>query len=170
MSDEYLFIHNLSDKTIKKFKCRIINSEIFKNNFKEIYKFRTDRAMEHGFYLEFISLKLQLLDFWLRIFYDDKHNNQVSDNTTFGQLLCMCKDKMIVLNDNLWNKLKIFNDGRRNAVHKYVFGVESYESFNKYIKESEYILRDLMKFVYDNCGTEILDENIDQKLVLAIEL
>lgn len=178
MTIEYLNIKNITDNSLKKFKCKNIgieNLEYFKRNFDEIYNLRTNCAREHKFHLEFISLKIQLLDFWLRIFYvntkKDSEKEIKTEHATFGSMLCLCKDKIKHFNgEKLLEKLKDFNQGRINAIHYYVLGREPYDSLIKYIEESTFILKKLMKFVYDNCGTIISNNNSDKDLTLIFEL
>jgi len=169
MNIDSLTIKNLTDNSSKIFKCKNIGIEdinCFKHNYNEIINLRSNCAREHKFHLEFISLKIQLLDLWLRIFYINTKEESEPDikpkYASLGSMIELCKRKLIILGkEELLIKLKEFNLGRRNAIHYYLLGRDSYDSLEKYIYNSTFILKDLIEFVYNSCGTSVINKDID---------
>jgi hypothetical protein len=85
---------------------------------------RTRNAFDNGCYLEVISLRLQHIEFWLRIFWVAKNGKrkifEADDKRTFGTITNNCSD--LGFNTDLISKLNSFNSYRINAIHKVYSG------------------------------------------------
>ncbi len=94
---------------------------------------RIKRAIGQGCYLEVISLRLQQMEFWLRLFYvaANKKGEIIApdDKRTFGQIVTDCArlgfEPAIVIRPREFNKHRI------DAIHKYVLGATDYNELQR---------------------------------------
>jgi len=110
-------------------------------------------ALEKEFYLEVISLGLQKIDFWLRMFWVAKNKKgkifSREDKKTFGMILFDCKK--MGFDEGLFTEFKEFNDTRINGIHKYLLGETDYDS----LKEVGTKVGGLIKKVSEYIGNKI---------------
>lgn len=120
---------------------------------------RAKKAFENQFYIEFISLKIQYLEYYLKIYWVTKNpDNKILDETTikhFGTLINECE--IYGFEPVLINKIKDFNSARVKAIHKFLMGATSEAELRivceKYLK----LGTELYKYVIDECGQFIED-------------
>lgn len=120
---------------------------------------RAKKAFENQFYIEFISLKIQYLEFYLKIYWVIKNpDNKVLDENTqkfFGTLINECET--FGFEPALLNKIKDFNSTRVKAIHKFMMGATSEAELKivceKYLK----LGNELYNYVVDECGQFIED-------------
>jgi hypothetical protein len=96
-------------------------------------KERTKHAYDSGCYIEVISLRLQHIDFWLRLFWVAKNRHgkifEASDKRTFGVLVTDCGK--VGFDAALVERMRSFNASRVDAIHKYLLGAIRYEDLKK---------------------------------------
>ena len=114
---------------------------------------RIQQAYRAGCLIEVVSLRLQVIDYWLRIFFANKAPAGERRQREFGRLLGQCKD--LGLDLSLFTRLKNFNDHRIRAIHGYVIGHTTYENLEPVVRESRSLSTDLIIFVLENCGSVI---------------
>lgn len=105
--------------------------------------------------IEVISLRIQFLDLWLRIFFENTPH-QGARGKEFGRLLKQCLKQG--LDKNLYDRIYKFNDHRIKAVHGYLIGVTTYAEIGAAVRESEGLSEALAEFVLLNCGEVVTDE------------
>ena len=114
-------------------------------------------ALEKEFYLEVISLGLQKIDFWLRMFWVVKNNKgevfSADDKRTFGMILFDCKK--IGLDEDLFVELKEFNYSRINGIHKYLLGEVDYKSLKKVSENVGEIIKKVSRYVGNQIGVPL---------------
>jgi hypothetical protein len=85
---------------------------------------RHKRAMDQGCFIEVIAIRVQHIELWLRMYWVVKNPDggalSADDRRTFGMIINDCAQ--LGLPDDLERDLRLFNDVRINAVHKYVLG------------------------------------------------
>jgi hypothetical protein len=118
-------------------------------NIREL-KIRINHANSVNCFIEVISIRLQIIDYWLRLFYSSKAKSAEKREREFGRFLKQSFD--LGLDKNLYDKLLKFNMHRINAIHGYVIGTISYETINKVALESNKLLKESVEFVVLNSG------------------
>ncbi|MFC3198256.1 hypothetical protein ACFOET_11595 [Parapedobacter deserti] len=101
----------------------IINAQKALENLSIIVA-RAKHALQAGHYIEFISLKIQYIEFYLKIFWVTKNPaGAILDQDSrklFGAIINECEsfgfDKKIIAD------IKDFNETRIKAIHKYLMG------------------------------------------------
>jgi len=111
-------------------------------------------AKEVGCLIEAISLRLQVIDYWLRVFFVNRAPSGVKRQREFGRLLDQCIN--LGLDMILSGKLRNFNRHRINAIHGFVVGTTSYEELKTVVGESEYLISNTIISVLENTGTIIV--------------
>ena len=111
---------------------------------------RIYHAIEANCYIEVISIRLQIIDYWLRLFFSNKAATDQKREREFGRLLKQVLN--LGLEKALYEQLLEFNRHRINAIHGYVIGTTSYETINKVAIESDQLLRACVEFVIRNSG------------------
>ncbi len=113
------------------------------------------RRLQHSFrtqcFLETISLRLQIIDFWLRIYFVAHSTDR--RRREFGALIEQCAS--VGLSQSLHLRLNDFNRHRINAIHGYVVGTTSYQALEAVVTDSDSLLRDVVIFVVSNSGTVV---------------
>jgi len=106
----------------------VTDVDIFFKNFKE-GEFRAKKAREAGCYMEVISLRLQHMELWLRMFWVVRNKGarifDPDDKRSFGTILKDCK--ALGLDGALVVRMERFNQSRIDAIHKYLLGATDYE-------------------------------------------
>lgn len=123
------------------------------NNSFEI-KSRVQHANNNKCFIEVISLKLQMMDYWLRYYYVNKNTSKDKRKREFGALLEQCY-KVCGLDKELYMEMKEFNRKRIEAIHGYVVGHIKYDDLEEVARNSTNTLNKLIIFVIDNCGEVI---------------
>lgn len=128
------------------------NIEAHLQNFSSVGQ-RIERAKTAGCLIEVISLRLQIMDFWLRMFFVNTVLAGKRCQREFGRLLDQCKE--LGLSQELHQRLKELNKHRVAAIHGYVAGKTTYERLLPVVEESKSLSADLIVFVIQNCGVAI---------------
>jgi len=121
-------------------------------NFDELSS-RITHATEAGCVIEVISLRLQVMDFWLRTYFENRAPRELVREREFGRLLRQCFD--LGLPESLYIPLKAFNKKRIDAIHGYVVGSVSYDALRPASADADRLLRDLVIFTVSNCGVVV---------------
>jgi hypothetical protein len=116
-------------------------------------KERIKHSVAAGCLIEVISIRLQIIDYWLRIYFVNHPSSSSRRKKEFGALLDQCHK--IGLPDDLHHRLSAFNRHRIDAIHGYVVGTTSYQALEPVAKESDGLLRDVIEFVVSNSGTVV---------------
>ncbi len=110
-------------------------------------------AFQSGYYLEVIAFTMQVLDYWLRIFFVNKSEIQDARKKEFGALLEQCYK--LGLPSGIYKELKELNSERVKVIHGYMIGLIKYDSFKPIALQANSLIPKLTVIVLDNCGKEI---------------
>lgn len=102
--------------------------------------------------IEVISLRIQYLDRWLRIYYENVPHQEPRERE-FGRLLKQCLK--LGLEKSLYDRIQKFNKKRVHAIHGYVLGSIAYEELYVVVAESDGLSEALEEFVILNAGEVI---------------
>lgn len=120
---------------------------------------RAKKALENHFYIEFISLKIQYLEFLLRIYWVIKNpDNKVLDENSqifFGTLIHNCET--LKFEPALINKLSDFNSTRNKAIHKFMMGATNEDELKIVCEKYSKLGNEIYNYVVDECGQFIED-------------
>jgi hypothetical protein len=120
---------------------------------------RIQIAREHNCLIEVISLRIQYMDLWLRIYFENvPHENDRQQE--FGKLLRQCFD--LKLEKVLYDTILKFNKDRVKAIHGYLIGLTSYTELENVVKESDGLSERLAEFVLTNSGEVVTQEFVNQ--------
>lgn len=137
----------------------IINSQKAIENISIIVE-RAKSALENNFYIEFISLKIQYLEFYLKIYWVSKNpNNEILDENSrkfFGTLINECKS--YGFETVLIDKINDFNTERVKGIHKYLMGGITESELELVCKKYSKLGNELYNYVIQECGVFI--ENV----------
>lgn len=90
---------------------------------------RAERAFELGCYIETMSLRLQHMELWLRIFWIARNGTgrlfEPDDRRTFGQIIADCET--VGFDTDLVRLMRAFNLHRTRVIHKFILGATDYE-------------------------------------------
>lgn len=161
INDEHEFIVLPNAKNIG-----IINFEKSLENLSIIIE-RGKSALEKNFFIEFISLKIQYIEFYLKIYWVSKNpKNEVLDENSrkfFGTLIQECKD--YGFDSDLIEKISDFNKERVKAIHKFLMGGISESELKSFCVQNSKLGNELYNYVLDECGEFIEDiENIPEEV------
>ena len=120
---------------------------------------RIRHAKEHNCLIEVISLRIQYIDVWLRIFFENKPHTGERERE-FGRLLRQCFE--LGLDKNLYDRLVQFNKERVKAIHGYLLGLIAYERLRDVVAESDGLAEALTEFVLINSG-EVVTEDFEKQ-------
>lgn len=142
--------------TFKLFRSTEGEPEVEKSmqNMNELVK-RITHARNVGCLIEVISLRMQYLDVWLRIFFENVPHSDKRERE-FGRLLKQCFK--VGLNKNLYDRIYNFNKHRVNSIHGFLLGITTYEEMNAVLNESDGLSRELPEFVIANSGDIVTEE------------
>ncbi|MGB3081188.1 MAG: hypothetical protein WBB31_19050 [Saprospiraceae bacterium] len=148
---EYIILPNAKD-------IGIIDASKAAENLSIIVE-RAKNALGSKFYIEFISLKIQYLEFFLRIFWvtknPDRKNITDKDQKFFGTLINECKT--FGFNTDLIDKINDFNTERIKAIHKFLMGATSESELKIICDKYSKLGNELQEYVINNCGQFIED-------------
>jgi hypothetical protein len=113
---------------------------------------RIEHAKASGCLIEVISLRLQYLDLWLRIFFENKPKDEPRQRE-FVRLLKQCLKQGF--DKSLYDRILKFNRERVDAIHGYLIGAINYEKIASVIEESNGLSEAVAQFVVLNCGEPI---------------
>ncbi|MFI8483019.1 hypothetical protein ACIGCM_20880 [Pseudomonas sp. NPDC078700] len=113
---------------------------------------RLEKAKEHNCLIEVISLRIQYMDIWLRVFFANTPHDEKRDQE-FGRLLKQCF--RLGLEKNLYDQILAFNKKRVQAIHGYLLGNISYDSLSTAIDASDGLAEKLVEFVICNSGEPV---------------
>ena len=119
------------------------------NNIDEVAN-KIHNAINSKCFVEVISLRLQVIDFWLRIYFYNVENNTNQREREFGRLIKQCYK--LGLEKDLYDELVIFNKHRVDAIHGFIIGTISYEKIEKVALEADEFLRKTILYVMSNSG------------------
>ena len=109
--------------------------------------------------IEVISLRIQYMDVWLRIYFENTPHSSARERE-FGRLLRQCFE--IGLAKTLYDRLVQFNKDRVKAIHGYLLGLIAYDGLRDVVAESDGLAEELTEFVLLNSG-EAVTENFEKQ-------
>jgi len=117
----------------------------FIKNFREISS-RINRSRNSGFYIESISLQLQLIDLWLKELVKEKTGKQFvfGEKYFFGDVI---KKSQQLLPPQLYEKVKEFNKIRIKAIHNFIYGDTDYEEIKSVSEKYNSLHVEVFQFV-----------------------
>lgn len=124
-------------------------------NNKTVVQKRIIDAISQGFYIEAISLRILILDFWLRVYIRNADQEVVVVRREFGNLLKMAKK--LGLPSDIWKQVDDFNKDRVKAIHGFLLGKVSLDDLEPIAKGSSVIVTNLTVWVIENGGEVITD-------------
>ncbi|WP_122222496.1 hypothetical protein [Pseudomonas syringae group genomosp. 3] len=110
---------------------------------------RIAHAASKECYIELISLRLQVMDYWLRL-YVENVDQKVTRYREFGRLVEQAKSMGFSL--DIVGDLKRFNDVRIGAIHGFMVGKTSYDEIKSAATASQKLLVEVVIFVIHNTG------------------
>jgi len=105
--------------------------------------------------IEVISLRLQYMDIWLRVYFENTPHQEARQQE-FGRLLKQCFQQG--LEKDLYDKIHKFNKDRVKAIHGYLVGVMKYDDLAPVVAESDGLSEALAEFVLVNSGEPVTIE------------
>lgn len=116
---------------------------------------RIRHAKQSNCLIEVISLRLQYMDIWLRVYFENTPHQEARQQK-FGRLLKQCLQ--LGLDKGLYDRIHRFNKDRVRAIHGYLVGVMRYEDLSVVVAESDGLSEKLVEFVLLNCGEPVTTE------------
>jgi hypothetical protein len=111
---------------------------------------KISNATTNKCFIEVISLRLQVIDFWLRIYFYNVPDNTEQREREFGRLIKQCF--RLGLEKSIYDKLVTFNKHRVDAIHGFMIGTISYEKIEEVATEADELLRETTVYTLKNCG------------------
>lgn len=108
------------------------------------------RAVAAKFHVESISIRLQVVDYWLRLYLANQAPG-TKRRREFGGLLDQCCDAG--LGPELYSSLKDANARRIDAIHGLVVGSIGYNDLAAVAERFGQLVKDVVRFVTHNAGT-----------------
>lgn len=115
---------------------------------------RVRHARESNCLMEVISLRLQYMDIWLRVYYENTPHTEPRERE-FGRLLKQCFKQG--LPKGLYDKLHHFNGDRVKAIHGYLVGLIAYDQLATVVLESDGLSEELTEFVLLNSSEAVTE-------------
>ena len=119
---------------------------------------KSNNAFDQGFYIETISLRLQYMEIFLRMYVVAKNKSGKviadTDKRTFGNYINECSQ--LGFDATLIKELKDFNDMRIIAIHKFLIGDSSYEDFEVVCKATKGLDMKIIKYVGGEIGIPVV--------------
>jgi hypothetical protein len=148
---EFIILPNLDDIGVIDFYKSLENLSIIVQKAKA--------ALEQEFFIEFISLKIQYLEYYLKIYWVTKNpNNEVLDENSrkfFGTLIQECKE--YGFESTLIEKISDFNKERVKSIHKFLMGGITESELKSFCIANSKLGNELYNYVLDECG-EFIDD------------
>lgn len=115
-------------------------------------EYDAEAAYQNGYFLEAVSLRMLLLDFYLRAYVVGKTEEAVEphspqDRMTFGPLVK--KARKLGLPDDLTERLLAFNDRRVSGIHHYLLGRGSYQEIGDAYRGADYLDEEILQALFD---------------------
>ena len=126
----------------------------FKNS-KEV-KQRIQTAVTSNCQIEVISLRLQVIDYWLRLYLENS-DPQIQRDREFGRLIRQARQ--VGLPSKIYDKLISFNNTRKDAIHGYIVGTTSYDEIEKEAIDCKDLLIETIIHVVQNSGVIVSSRN-----------
>jgi hypothetical protein len=116
------------------------------------------KAFDQGFYIETISLRLQHIEIYLRMYFVVKNKkgkliDADSDKRTFGNFINDCKN--LEFDTTLIDELEEFNNFRIKAIHKYVLGEILYDELKDVCIRTKGLDTRVREYVFNEIGMVI---------------
>jgi len=119
---------------------------------------RVAQARAADCWIEVLSLRLQYLDRWLRVFFANVPNAGARREQEFGRLLRQCFN--LGLDKALYDRLHAFNKMRRDAIHGFLVGTISYAEIKDVTIKTDGISEAVAAWVLQNCGELLTPESV----------
>lgn len=120
---------------------------------------RAKSALNNNYFIEFISLKIQYLEYFLKIYWVSKNpDNKILDENSkkfFGTLISECKSYSF--DSELIDKIDDFNKQRVLAIHKFLMGGTTESELESVCKKYSKLGNELYNYVLDQCGEIVTD-------------
>ncbi|HDS1791814.1 hypothetical protein NPS34_26980 [Pseudomonas putida] len=126
----------------------------FKNS-KEV-KTRIQIAVASNCQIEVISLRLQVIDYWLRLYLENSDPN-IQREREFGRLIRQARQ--VGLPIHIYDKLVSFNNTRKDAIHGYIVGTTCYDEIKKEAIDCKNLLIETITYVVNNSGVIVTSRN-----------
>jgi hypothetical protein len=116
-------------------------------------------SFESSFFLEWLSLMLLKVEFWLRVYllnkdkYADK--NVLTDALSFGILIKECRNSG--MKKELLSQIQLLNKHRIQYIHNYLKNDFDYEDVKSQKDNFDHSIEDLVKYVKENAYRIIQD-------------
>src|SRR5688572_68533 len=123
--------------------------DTFQTNQNEVAK-RVRHALEVDCHIEAISLELQVMDYWLRLYFANKAPDPKRRRREIGGLLDQCRD--LGLDTELYQELSAFNRRRIEVIHGFVIGRLAYEDVRAMTRDLGLLTGKLVIYVLENAG------------------
>lgn len=126
--------------------------EASSENYTEIRKLIL-HAVSSGCYIEVISLRLMIVDYWLRFFLRNSGYTGRISGLQLGHILS--KAKHHGLDIDVCEKVQKFNDMRVKAVHGYIFGKTNVEEMAGFVSDTQFLVPEVIVYVIGVVGEVI---------------
>jgi len=113
---------------------------------------RVQHARSSNCFMEVISLRMQYMDVWLRVYYQNTPH-AAPRKREFGRLLKQCLTQG--LTKDLYDRIHRFNKDRVKAIHGYLVGLIAYDQLSAVVSESDGLSEELTEFVLLNSGETV---------------
>lgn len=110
------------------------------------------RSVAERFHVESISLRLQVVDYWLRLYLANQAPG-TKRRREFGALLEQCLGAGF--DRGLYDRLTAANAKRIDAIHGLVVGSISYAKLETVSQDWGQLVKDVVRFVTHNAGTVV---------------
>jgi len=148
---EFIILPNAKNIGILDFKKSLENLSIIVE--------RAKSALANNFFIEFISLKIQYLEYFLKIYWVSKNpDNKILDENNrkfFGTLIKECRD--YGFDPELIDKIDNFNSERVKSIHKFLMGGTTESELKLVCEKNSKLGNELYNYVLDECGVFIED-------------
>lgn len=117
---------------------------------------RSKHALSQGCFIEVINLRVQHSELWLRLLLVHSRGSgfviPAGDKRTFGQVIEDCKSLLPI---DLYERLRLFNTVRIEAVHKYLLGATDYGALSQACTDFQGLDRKIYNFVVKTVGRPV---------------
>lgn len=146
-------IRNAPAGTFKLYRATEMEPEVEQSiQNKDELALRIRQARASNCLIEVVSLRLQYMDIWLRIYYENTPH-QEERKQMFGPLLKQCLHQG--LDKSLYDRIFKFNKDRVDAIHGYLVGKMKYDDLTTVVAESDGLSEELAEFVLMNSGEPV---------------
>jgi hypothetical protein len=138
----------------------VVNLEKSAENLSIIIE-RAKSAFNHNHFIEFVSLKIQYLEYYLKIYWVSKNpKNKILDEKNkifFGVLISECRS--FGFDNELIDKIDDFNKQRVLAIHKFLMGGTTESELGLVCKKYAKLGDEIFNYVLEQCGEIVTDLN-----------